>query len=404
MSILTAKKPFSVPGLEAILEPYGTDRFINDYLGKKQLVIQRNDPDYYQHLFSIDLVDYILDVNRPQGDSLRIVKNQVPLMPSKYINQDGSLNLNQIYAAYADGHTVVINELDRFWLPVKELCQQISTTLSYLVKANMYLTPKQQSALLPHYDTHDVLVVQVAGTKHWYLYDAPVDTPLLHSHQPVFKREQLRNKQEITLRAGDFMYMPRGIPHEAFTTDDSSLHITLGVYPQQWVDLIVKAIHHAALSNVGLRRALPAGFLNSDKWDESFSQQMTTQFQSLVEDLTKDNQVGQAVGMLAEDYRNQFPVKGDGHFRMLDQMDQISLDTLLQKRDGMASSIQEMGLYCRIIFPGNVIRGPYHIAPALRFICDQTGPFRLSDLPQIKDHNKIKLAARLIRGGLLRVL
>ncbi len=159
----------------------------------------------------------------------------------------------------------------------------MSAFLSHQSVANMYLTPKNEKALLPHYDTHDVYVLQIHGKKHWTIYDAPQETPLLNSQQPIFKREQLSNPKEITLKAGDLMYMPRGLPHEAYTTDESSLHITIGVYPPQWVDLLTKSIQQMAYSNPQLRKALPVGYLNPDTWTPEFREE----FQSTTNEFVK---------------------------------------------------------------------------------------------------------------------
>lgn len=404
MTTLTINKPRPVFSQEHLIAPYTLDQFIDQYMEQQQLIVSRDDPGYYEKLFSIDNVDQVLDVSRPRDESLRIVKKQVPLMPAKYQNKDGSLNLNQIYAAYADGHTVVINGIDRFWSPLRKLCQNISEELSYHAKANMYLTPKNQNALLPHYDTHDVYVLQIHGSKHWRFYDAPVETPMLFSHQPIFKREQLRNMREVTLNPGDFMYMPRGLPHEAYTTDKSSLHITIGIYPTQWCDLISKAIQQMALQNPEFRKALPAGFLRPEKWDEAFSQDFNDKFRFLLKQFEGKSELSPALGLIAEDYRNDYTPKGDGHFRMLDKIDEIDLNSRLCRREDISSTVQITGPFCRIIFPGNVIKGPRHIAKVFQFISEAEGAFQLSELPVLNDSNKIKLAARLIRGGLLRVV
>ena len=117
--------------------------------------------------------------------------------------------------------------------------------MSHNVIGNMYLTPANEKALSPHYDAHDVFVLQVSGEKNWILYDDEnFKTPLLKSFQPIFQREYLTGAREITLKAGDMMYIPRGVPHEAYTTNESSLHITLGVYSTQWIDLITKSLLH----------------------------------------------------------------------------------------------------------------------------------------------------------------
>ena len=388
---------------ESILEPIGAQVFFERYWEREPMILHREQPTYFNSLFSIGEVDRVLDLNRPTGQSIRVVKSQEPMLPAKYENPDGSLNLNQLYAAYADGYTVVVNEIERFWQPLKALCLQMSNQLSHHTVANMYLTPKNEKALLPHYDTHDVFVIQVHGKKHWKIYDTEVESPLLHSFQPIFQREQLKNVRDITLYAGDVMYMPRGVPHEAYTSDDSSLHLTIGVHPAQWVDLLTHAIKQLAFSKVELRKDLPPGYLKPERWTPEFFQEMQQRFAQLLGAASQEANIQGAIHLLSEDFRNQHVPMGDGHFGQIDQMEALSLDTYLEKRQDMPCTAQHLGATARIVFPGNMIKGPAHIADALQFISAAEGAFLLSDLPGISDVNKTKLAARLIRGGLLRI-
>jgi len=403
MSTLAVKKAIQLSSFQELIEPFTTGNFVEKYWEQELLIIKRNNPTFYKSLFSIEQVDKVLDVSRPTGKSLRVVKNQEPLLTTRYENPDGSLNLNQLYAAYADGYTVVINEIDRFWHPLKDFCQNMSSFLSHHTVANMYLTPKNEKALLPHYDTHDVYVLQIHGKKHWKLYDSPMETPLLNSHQPIFKREQLKNPKEITLNAGDLMYMPRGLPHEAYTTDESSLHITIGVYPAQWTDLLTKSIQQMAYKHPPLRKALPVGYLNPTKWTPEFTEAFQATFQELAKTVAQEIPAMEGIGLLAEENRSKHNPKGDGHFHEIDKINKLSLETRLIKRTGLTCNIQAMGPFTRIIFPGNVIKGPSHITAALQYIATTTTAFTLSELPSISDANKVKLAARLIRGGLLRL-
>lgn len=393
-----------ISSFKDILNPITVDQFLEEFWEKKLLILERNNPDYYKSLFSIQKVDEVLDLSRPKGGSIRVVKNQDPLLPTKYENLDGSLNLNQLYAAYADGYTIVINELNRFWNPVKEFCLNMSHTLSHHSRANMYLTPKNEKALLPHYDTHDVYVLQVYGEKNWILYDAPMETPLLNSQQPIFKREQLRNPREITLRAGDMMYMPRGLPHEAYTTDQSSLHITVGSYPAQWLDLLTKAIQQLAYNDLELRKALPAGYLNASIWTPEFTASFTAKFQELLASVAARSEAFTGVGLLSEEERSKQSLKGDGHFFNIDQINTLDLDTRVCKRDGIKCNVQLYGPFCRIIFQGNVIKGPSRIQESLKFIANSSAPFHVRDITGLSDNNKVKLVARLVRGGLLRLV
>lgn len=388
---------------QELIYPFELEDFKNNYWEKETLLIQRGNPEYYKSLFSIDNVDELLDLHRPKGKSIRIVKNQEPLNASKYENPDGSLNLNQIYAGYADGYTVVVNEIERFWKPLKSLCQNISSSLNHSTVANMYLTPANQKALLPHYDTHDVYVVQVHGKKHWKIYDADYQTPLVNSFQPVFQREQLKNMREITLNAGDLMYIPRGIPHEAVTSDESSLHLTIGVYPTQWVDLLVKSLYQLAHTNSKLRQSLPLGFISSNKSTNGFTSKVESQMKALLEEALDQMNAQGALQLVSEDFRMAQQPKGDGHFHHLDNLSELGLNTYLEKRENMPCSVQHIGASARIIFPGNVIRGPIQITSAFQFISGCEEEFKVSDIPTLSNDNKIMLAKRLIRGGLLKM-
>src|SRR6478735_1080770 len=44
-------------------------------------------------------------------------------------------------------------------------------------QVNVYLTPPGETGLLPHYDTHDVMVLQANGSKNCQIFGRPVDAP-----------------------------------------------------------------------------------------------------------------------------------------------------------------------------------------------------------------------------------
>ncbi len=386
-----------------LIYPIHTDDFNENYWEKKVLHIQRDNSDFFSSLFSLEDLDKILEYSRPRGGSLRVVKSQQPLNASIYENHDGSLNLNQLYAAYADGYTIVINEVQRFWDPIKAFIQNIRQQLGHNLVGNLYLTPENEKALSPHYDAHDVFALQISGEKHWILYDDDnYKTPLLNSFQPIFQREQLTGAREITLKAGDIMYIPRGVPHEAYTTDKSSMHITFGVHPTQWVDFLTKSLTHLAQTNIELRRALPIGFLHSKQ--ELFSADFELDLMNIVQKmLTKENVEG-ALNIIEEEFRTKEQPKPDGHFAHLDKINRIDTESYLQKREGVQSKVVNHFTGARIIFQGNTIKGPSQLAPTLEFISEQHTAFQVKDIPFINDENRLKLAKRLIRGGLLRIV
>ena len=395
-------KKENVSHFEDLIAPYSLQDFSENYWDKKPLIIQRDDRSYFESLLTLKNMDELLDYHRPKGSRIRIVKNQEHLDKSKYENTDGSLKLNQIYASYADGYTLVVNEIDSFWKPIKTLCHNMRDVIKHKTVVNMYLTPKNEKALLPHYDTHDVFVVQVSGKKHWRLYDADYPSPLVKSFQPIFQREHLKNVQEITVNAGDIMYIPRGVPHEAYTTDESSLHLTIGVYATQWLDLIVKSLEGLANSNIALRNSLPLGFLNNDTL--SLSEEQQQQLTEILGQLLNGGAKDMGLALIGEEFRTEQQPMSDGHFTSLDHLNELTAETYLEKRERMHCKTQVIGPMVRIIFSGNVIKGPMAVASTFDYVANVEGSFQIKDLPIMGNDNKIKIATRLIRGGLLKVI
>jgi len=388
-----------------LIHPLVYKDFNSHYWENKFLHIEREEANFYNNLFSIKDFDSVLEYGKPRGDSLRVVKNQEPLLASKYEKKDGSLNLNQLYAAYTDGYTIVVNEVNRYSASINTLVHNMRQKLSYKVLANAYLTPANQKALSPHYDAHDVFVLQLSGRKHWHFYDdTKFKTPLVNSFQPIFKEGQLSGKKEVTVKAGDLMYIPRGLPHEAYTTDESSLHLTIGVYPTQHVDLFSKALQSMANHDIDLRKALPVGYLNfSETEKKKYIEEITLKFKDKLDQVFKNSNLENTLFLLDEEFRNEMSPKSDGHFAELDKISNLTLETKLTKRDNMPTKVLQMGAFSRIVFPGNIIKGPAQISSVFDYIA-RSESFVIKDIPSVSDDNKLKLAKRLIRGGLLKTI
>ena len=63
-----------------------------------------------------------------------------------------------------------------------------------------------------------------------------------------------RERSDFTLEAGDTLYLPRGWPHEATTSQDESLHLTIGMHPPTRLDALRAAIQSSAEDDVEFRR------------------------------------------------------------------------------------------------------------------------------------------------------
>ncbi len=149
------------------------------------------------------------------------------------------------------------------WGPLRELCAGLERHLSHAVHANAYLTAGDTTGFLPHYDAHEVFVLQIGGKKRWRVDAPPV--PLPHKSQPFVRPGPARAAPllEVELLPGDLLYLPRGYVHSAVTSDSFSAHVTVGVTVYTWVELLSELVQ----SSRDLRRfreALPIGFAHRE--------------------------------------------------------------------------------------------------------------------------------------------
>ena len=131
---------------------------------------------------------------------------------------------------------MVLQGLHRLWPPLIEFADQLAADLGHPTQVNAYITPPSSRGFSPHYDVHDVFVLQVAGEKHWRIHAPVLRRPAAH---PALERPRGRGRRgrrgepviDAVLRPGDALYLPRGFLHSATALGEISAHLTIGVHP-----------------------------------------------------------------------------------------------------------------------------------------------------------------------------
>ena len=265
-----APKPWSVleeifPNAnESISENWGkfpvhlpiSDNRIDDPLSFRRLVSTLDKKsDRFSHLIK-------------SGDSLTILQNNPNLvhgsdyMILKYLLQDGeewngqlpfksvSAQDTMLYMNHK-AFSLVINNIDKYWEPVKDVARSLEMETYVHTSCNLYLTPpKKARAFESHMDWMDVIVLQIEGEKMWSVSPKP----MIHLALPDQKRKPTQEElnstpfEDVLLRPGDVLYIPRGHLHNATTTLDGthhSLHLTFGI--EYRYDTTYEALLHYAL-------------------------------------------------------------------------------------------------------------------------------------------------------------
>jgi ribosomal protein L16 Arg81 hydroxylase len=400
----TKDTPTALTEFEDLIYPVPIKDFWEGYWGRANLVVHRQERNYYGSLFSLSDVDRCLNLAANSSATvLQIVPPPNSQRESKLLATE-AISKDRLYNAYLSGDTIRLIGAEKFWPPLALMLASLQETFNSRCGMNIFLTPPQSQAFSLHFDTVDVIVLQVEGSKRWRVwnptYEFPMDFPLCEVHtQQVMEKDEgkLTLVQDFMLEAGDFFYMPRGYYHQAVSADELSLHLTITVHPLYWLDLLKRALELAAIEEPSLRQALPAGFV----LDPQAQQAMALTFGEMLGTFSKKVSFEKSLCSLVEEYVDSRRFPADGHFAALATLPEVSENSMVERRRGLACRVEVLGEKVMIRFGPNSVQGPGIIQSAFEFIRDQRR-FRVADLPgELSAKSKEVLVRRLIREGLL---
>ncbi len=189
-----------------------------------------------------------------------------PQLLAKMVTKAGRFSLDRIRATRAQKATIVVVEYQRFHQGMRQFINAINKSGFYSAKANMYFTPSHAQGFIPHWDTHDVFVLQISGEKEWHLADSPgIENPTSHDAFKMAKDHPLEVEKTVrTLKAGEMLYIPRGYGHYAKALDSDSLHITIGLFSVMWYKVLEDLAEKLFLECPSLRTSLVTDVSNLD--------------------------------------------------------------------------------------------------------------------------------------------
>jgi ribosomal protein L16 Arg81 hydroxylase len=288
--------------LASLLDPISPGDFFSDYWGEKPLFIQRGDGGYYQELLTNRDIENIISTSDVRYPAIGLAKDG-RFYPSNTFTRnvkigllsfDGVPDLDRISAEYRLGATITMPALHRTWVPLTELCARLEEQLDHSIHSNVYITPGQAAGFPPHYDTHDVLVLQIAGRKHWRIDEPQIRLP--HDSQ-TFKPQGFipgPRLMEAELVAGDLLYLPRGYVHSTTTSESHSAHVTIGINIYNWIDLagsvmasLAAEFKQLCIENEQFREALPPGFASRTELRSGMKERLTQMLRIVSNDLDR---------------------------------------------------------------------------------------------------------------------
>ena len=229
-----------------LIWPVGEVEFEKSYFGKRPLNLRRQ-PLPETGLETLDQWSAIL-----RGQTPVVRQHRVMVTIDPKADRESRLDPRLAAAIDAAG-PLIVDKINLLNPKSRELALNIAKGLGSFVGVNAYISPHGKDALDLHYDDHDVVVIQLAGTKQWILGTKLVRGVAGGRHfdkdaEALRERAKKEDKfRTIETVPGDFLYIPRGLFHRATSAAKYSIHLSFGIRRPTGLDfaeLLVQRLVH----------------------------------------------------------------------------------------------------------------------------------------------------------------
>ena len=262
----------------------------------------------------------------------------------------GGYPLRAIADLFASGVTISLNNVQEKNRRVARFCSNLERELHCNISATAYLTRQNQQGLPPHFDTFNIFVLQLEGTKRWRISTPGHRFPYFGAGTRPTATEQDASEVEpvldVELGAGDVLYLPRGFIHEALSGPDThSLHLSIGLHSLAWIDFFYLGLRLLGERDPKWRQSIPLGPPASwPKGDSIWASAMQEAAERVgLDDVKQAYEINFATGGKVD------PV---GLFSTLDKVHDVHDESIVRRRDGARVAVYASGTELTIVASG----------------------------------------------------
>ena len=223
--------------------------FISNNFGKQYLY----NKDFLQNTSSImnlDILNEVLSMISNWNihnfvmmlDKERIKYNEYSSLSLEASGQFMRPDPEKVQNWVSKGASIILNDIDKANSGLINISNQLQDITNGRCQGNLYFSMQSRQAFGPHCDVHDVFAIHFEGEKVWNIYENIENNPINH---PLFKyspEERIKKAgrmiDQITLKPGDLLYLPRGQYHDALASKSGSIHIAFGLTYFKPIDLM----------------------------------------------------------------------------------------------------------------------------------------------------------------------
>lgn len=236
----------------------GEDFFKTDFERRHRLFSDAVDPDRFNDV-SLASMEYLIQSGALRTGEFDVIDQGSGGQKPEYLQANGLMDGSAVLDALEAGRSLRLFSIHRRFEQIEEVRRQLSVDFGANAFANAYFTPPGKQGFNPHFDSHEVFIVQLEGQKRWSIFDVGPENVVLPLRHERFSRDKYSPGEKIdefVLEPGDLLYIPRGRFHCAQTASTGSLHLTFGIEVTTWATVLIELLADASKSNPVLRSAL----------------------------------------------------------------------------------------------------------------------------------------------------
>lgn len=227
------------PSLAALVAPLSVGEFLEGYWNRA-FRAWPGQAGRFAALIGWDEINHILATQRLEPPRLQLVKTGKNVPAEKFVDMAGPnrrLDAGAVTAQLAQGATLVLSFVDEMVARIGALADRMADDLGVRCNVNLYAGWRADHGFDLHWDHHDVIILQVAGRKHWRVQRPTRDHPARGETVPP-PAEGDDPVHDAILEEGAILYIPRGWWHVATPVDEPSLHLTIALSPPTGQDYL----------------------------------------------------------------------------------------------------------------------------------------------------------------------
>lgn len=207
-----------------------------------ETTIQGNRPYVFKkavrdHLIDWKLINELIARHDHTSSNFKIMKNGL-IKKSEYLEEYQEVFTKKyrilkpvLYELMRNGASLVLNKIEGCAI-IDQLQRSVAQYCRRQTVVSGYAAFGEETSFGNHWDTHDVFAIQIIGKKNWTIY-RPTEVDPDYRNSSVGKEHfcEKISYLEMTLEAGDILYLPRGWWHEVNPTGVETFHLAIGTYP-----------------------------------------------------------------------------------------------------------------------------------------------------------------------------